>query len=229
MWLTRFAWPRRGRGRRRPEEVAWPRTSPAARGGYPDPPADRPTEPLGGPAQPRPVPQSAPGQPARAAARPACGRPAPGGAGGLLAAPGRLVPRLDPDRGHGRRHRRAVRGRRPHVAVGRRRRLLQARSTARSSWSSWPTSPGSTPPSPASRSATRFSGSGCWTPTPAALPLSPSVRPGADEQAPAIAFFVGYLWMLWEPRKRTWHDIVADSLVVRTTHYPTDGFARPVR
>jgi uncharacterized RDD family membrane protein YckC len=45
----------------------------------------------------------------------------------------------------------------------------------------------------------------------------------------AIAFFLGYLWMLWEPRKRTWHDIVADSLVVRTTHYPTDGFARPVR
>jgi hypothetical protein len=34
--------------------------------------------------------------------------------------------------------------------------------------------------------------------------------------------------MLWEPRKRTWHDIVADSLVVRTTDRG-DEFGRPVR
>jgi uncharacterized RDD family membrane protein YckC len=28
----------------------------------------------------------------------------------------------------------------------------------------------------------------------------------------ALALFLGYFWMLWEPRKRTWHDIVANSL-----------------
>jgi uncharacterized RDD family membrane protein YckC len=44
----------------------------------------------------------------------------------------------------------------------------------------------------------------------------------------ALRFFLGYLWMLWEPRKRTWHDIVADSLVVRTTDRG-DEFGRPVR
>jgi uncharacterized RDD family membrane protein YckC len=45
----------------------------------------------------------------------------------------------------------------------------------------------------------------------------------------ALALFLGYLWMLWEPRKRTWHDLVADSLVVRTTFYPPGEFARPAR
>jgi uncharacterized RDD family membrane protein YckC len=45
----------------------------------------------------------------------------------------------------------------------------------------------------------------------------------------AIPFFLGFFWMLWEPRKRTWHDIVADSLVVRTTFYPPGEFGRPVR
>jgi uncharacterized RDD family membrane protein YckC len=42
----------------------------------------------------------------------------------------------------------------------------------------------------------------------------------------AIALFLGYFWMLWDPRKRTWHDIVADSLVVRTTYYPPGEFGR---
>jgi uncharacterized RDD family membrane protein YckC len=45
----------------------------------------------------------------------------------------------------------------------------------------------------------------------------------------ALAFFLGFLWMLWEPRKRTWQDIVADSLVVRTAYHPPAEFARPVR
>ena len=40
----------------------------------------------------------------------------------------------------------------------------------------------------------------------------------------ALPLFLGYFWMLWEPRKRTWHDIVAESLVVRTTHYPPGEF-----
>jgi len=43
----------------------------------------------------------------------------------------------------------------------------------------------------------------------------------------ALPLLLGYFWMLWEPRKRTWHDIVADSLVVRTTHYPPGEFGRP--
>jgi uncharacterized RDD family membrane protein YckC len=45
----------------------------------------------------------------------------------------------------------------------------------------------------------------------------------------AIALFLGFFWMLWEPRKRTWHDIVADSLVVRTTWYPPGEFGRLAR
>ena len=45
----------------------------------------------------------------------------------------------------------------------------------------------------------------------------------------ALPCFLGYFWMLWEPRKRTWHDIVADSLVVRTTFYPPGEFGRPAR
>jgi uncharacterized RDD family membrane protein YckC len=42
----------------------------------------------------------------------------------------------------------------------------------------------------------------------------------------ALAFFLGYLWMLWEPRKRTWQDIVADSLVVSADVYPPGEFGR---
>jgi uncharacterized RDD family membrane protein YckC len=43
----------------------------------------------------------------------------------------------------------------------------------------------------------------------------------------ALPCFLGFFWMLWEPRKRTWHDIVADSLVVRSTFYPPGEFGRP--
>jgi hypothetical protein len=35
--------------------------------------------------------------------------------------------------------------------------------------------------------------------------------------------------MLWEPRKRTWHDIVANSLVVNASFYPPGEFARLAR
>jgi uncharacterized RDD family membrane protein YckC len=42
----------------------------------------------------------------------------------------------------------------------------------------------------------------------------------------ALALFLGYFWMLWEPRKRTWHDIVADSLVVKASFYPPGEFGR---
>jgi uncharacterized RDD family membrane protein YckC len=42
----------------------------------------------------------------------------------------------------------------------------------------------------------------------------------------ALVLFLGFLWMLWEPRKRTWHDIVADSLVVSADVYPPGEFGR---
>jgi uncharacterized RDD family membrane protein YckC len=45
----------------------------------------------------------------------------------------------------------------------------------------------------------------------------------------ALPCFLGFFWMLWEPRKRTWHDIVADSLVVRASVYPPGEFGRPAR
>jgi hypothetical protein len=36
-------------------------------------------------------------------------------------------------------------------------------------------------------------------------------------------------WVLWEPRKRTWHDIVANSPVVSASFYPPGEFARLAR
>jgi uncharacterized RDD family membrane protein YckC len=45
----------------------------------------------------------------------------------------------------------------------------------------------------------------------------------------ALPCFLGFFWMLWEPRKRTWHDIVANSLVVRASVYPPGEFGRPAR
>lgn len=35
-----------------------------------------------------------------------------------------------------------------------------------------------------------------------------------------IALLIGYLWMLGDRRNQTWHDKVANSLVVRVSHYP---------
>jgi uncharacterized RDD family membrane protein YckC len=31
-----------------------------------------------------------------------------------------------------------------------------------------------------------------------------------------LVFGLGYLWMLWDPRKQTWHDKIAKTVVVRT-------------
>ena len=31
----------------------------------------------------------------------------------------------------------------------------------------------------------------------------------------AVAILIGYLWMLWDPQRQTWHDKVAGSLPVR--------------
>ena len=30
-----------------------------------------------------------------------------------------------------------------------------------------------------------------------------------------LVFGLGYLWMLWDPRKQTWHDKAANTVVVR--------------
>ena len=35
-----------------------------------------------------------------------------------------------------------------------------------------------------------------------------------------IACLLGYLWMLWDPEKQTWHDKFADSVVVPVSSYP---------
>ncbi len=31
----------------------------------------------------------------------------------------------------------------------------------------------------------------------------------------AVAFCLGYLWMIWNPRRRCWHDMMAGTLVIR--------------
>jgi uncharacterized RDD family membrane protein YckC len=45
----------------------------------------------------------------------------------------------------------------------------------------------------------------------------------------ALPCFLGYFWMLWDRRKQTWHDMVANSLVVRASAYPPGEFGRPAR
>ena len=35
-----------------------------------------------------------------------------------------------------------------------------------------------------------------------------------------LACFLGYLWMLWDPEKQTWHDKAAGTFVVPVTSYP---------
>lgn len=43
-----------------------------------------------------------------------------------------------------------------------------------------------------------------------------------------IAILIGYLWMLWDPYKQTWHDKVANSYVVKASHYPPPAeFGKP--
>jgi uncharacterized RDD family membrane protein YckC len=36
----------------------------------------------------------------------------------------------------------------------------------------------------------------------------------------AIIIFLGYLWMLWDPEKQTWHDKIAGTVVVPVEAYP---------
>ncbi|HMC42748.1 MAG TPA: RDD family protein [Acidimicrobiales bacterium] len=35
---------------------------------------------------------------------------------------------------------------------------------------------------------------------------------------------LGYLWMLWDPERQTWHDKVANSVVVPTSAYPVGAW-----
>ena len=35
-----------------------------------------------------------------------------------------------------------------------------------------------------------------------------------------IVCLLGYFWMLWDPEKQTWHDKLANSVVVPTSAYP---------
>jgi uncharacterized RDD family membrane protein YckC len=36
----------------------------------------------------------------------------------------------------------------------------------------------------------------------------------------AVFIFLGYLWMLWDREKQTWHDKMASAVVVPTSSYP---------
>jgi len=40
----------------------------------------------------------------------------------------------------------------------------------------------------------------------------------------SIACLLGYLWMLWDPEKQTWHDKFADSVVVPVSSYPVSNW-----
>jgi uncharacterized RDD family membrane protein YckC len=37
-----------------------------------------------------------------------------------------------------------------------------------------------------------------------------------------LVCYVGYLWMIWDPEKQTWHDKAANTFVVPTSAYPVD-------
>jgi uncharacterized RDD family membrane protein YckC len=39
----------------------------------------------------------------------------------------------------------------------------------------------------------------------------------------SIPCLLGYLWMLWDKEKQTWHDKFATSVVVPESHYPVSG------
>jgi uncharacterized RDD family membrane protein YckC len=38
----------------------------------------------------------------------------------------------------------------------------------------------------------------------------------------SVIFLLGYLWMLWDEERQTWHDKVASSIVVPTDAFPVD-------
>lgn len=40
----------------------------------------------------------------------------------------------------------------------------------------------------------------------------------------AIPCLLGFLWMLWDPEKQTWHDKFADAVVVPVSAYPVTAW-----
>ncbi|MDQ6820397.1 MAG: RDD family protein [Actinomycetota bacterium] len=36
----------------------------------------------------------------------------------------------------------------------------------------------------------------------------------------ALCILIGYLWMLWDTEKQTWHDKLSNSVVVPAADYP---------
>src|SRR5689334_13916776 len=38
----------------------------------------------------------------------------------------------------------------------------------------------------------------------------------------ALVFLLGYFWMLWDPRRQTWHDKAAGTVVVPTALHPVE-------
>ena len=52
-------------------------------------------------------------------------------------------------------------------------------------------------------------------PDGAAVDLGRSAARAAMSYVSAVVVLLGYLWALWDPEKRTWHDIVADTRVYR--------------
>ena len=38
----------------------------------------------------------------------------------------------------------------------------------------------------------------------------------------SVIFLLGYLWMIWDEEKQTWHDKVASSVIVPTDAFPVD-------
>jgi uncharacterized RDD family membrane protein YckC len=39
-----------------------------------------------------------------------------------------------------------------------------------------------------------------------------------------IACLLGYLWMLWDKERQTWHDKIAETVVVPTSAYPVENW-----
>jgi uncharacterized RDD family membrane protein YckC len=35
-----------------------------------------------------------------------------------------------------------------------------------------------------------------------------------------MIFYLGYLWMLWDPQQQTWHDKLVGTTVVPVSAYP---------
>jgi len=64
--------------------------------------------------------------------------------------------------------------------------------------------------------------------TGATIPYSRSLIRYLISLLSGAVLLIGYLWMLFDARKQTWHDKVANTLVVRSSYYPPSGqFGRP--